>query len=216
MKCQISVNDDLKSLLNTPVGYVKINKYWINHNNSYECAAWWEDSRIEEGVYPLLLKQNRFAPYNAFLQAKLQSVVIDDFFPALWAGSTTSNTPYKPQNIGEKRNIYKEFDIIESINNTGNIEGNDIDVCVNPFVWESVVKATRQSLSNMNELYQKYIIHYHNDGDGNHNTNLSMIEYCSNNIKNLAKAICIVKNKQKYSEYMGNTYSQNIIWTQAA
>ena len=216
METKIIAFGNLKSLINNVVGYVKINKSWVNHNNSYECAAWWEDSSIKEGVYPLILKKNNFAPYNVYLEARLEAIVIDDFFPALWAGSPISNKPYIPQNVGEKRYIYKSFDIVQSINKTGDIEGSDIDTCVNPFVWDSVIESIRQSMHEMHKSYHTWFDKYQTCGDGDYNANISMIEYCSNNIMQLSKALNLLKDKQKYSNYIGDNYSKNINWIQAA
>ena len=220
MKPVIKANKDLKHLINTVVGYVKINKPWVNHNNSYECAAWWEDSEIKVGVYPLVLEQSNFVPHNLQLRAKLDAIVVDDFFPALWGGVAISNKPYQAKNVGSTRTIHKVFDLVESITKTGHSPGNDIDICVNPLIWNSVIQAARDSMLEYQKLADHYMQDYYEVGDGDFDSNLSMIGHCSENMAALCKAISDIKRSQSYltdsSDYMRNLYADNISWVKAA
>jgi hypothetical protein len=220
MKPNIKPNQSLKQLINTEIGYININKSWVNHNNTYECAAWWEDSEIKTGVYPLILEQNKFAPNNLQLRAKLDATVVDDFFPALWGGMAISNKPYKPKNVGSTRNIYKVFDLVDAITKTGHSPGNDIDFCVNPLIWEGVVSSARDSMLEYQKMSDNYMQDYYEVGDGAFDTNLSMIAHCSENMAALCKAISDIKRHQSYltdsSDYMRNLYTNNISWVKAA
>lgn len=219
MIATIKATSELKSLINTVVGFVRINKSWVHHNSSYECAAWWEDSEIQPGVYPLILKENSFSSKELYLSSALDAIVVDDHFPALWGGVAISNKPYVAKNIGEKRTIHKRFELVESINKTG-MSASDIDVCVNPMIWDAVINAARESLTNYINLCQSYVDTYHADGDGNFDSNISMIQYSGQNMAALSEAIMTMKRHQGYitrdSDYMRNLYAQNTAWVNAA
>lgn len=215
----IKPNKNLNSVIGTAVGLIKVNKSWIHHNASYECAAWWEDSSINEGVYPLILKKNNFAPYNVYLEAKLEATVIDDYFPALWGGVSISNKPYVSQNIGSKRTISKSFDIADSVVKTGDIEGSDIDICVSPFIWEAIIEAAKDTMLDFQTRMEHYWQDYRNEGDGSFDSNISMIGYCAKNINELTNAIMEIKRHLNYIN-SGNSirerYAENISWIKAA
>lgn len=212
----IRVTPDVKPLLNQPVGFVRINKSSIHHNNSFETAAWWEDSEIQKGVYPLILQENRHAPLNLFLSASLDAVVVDDFFPNLWGGMPLSKEPYQSRNKGSKRTIHKSFQIVEAIEQTGNIPDSEIDLCLNPLLWNSLIDAARASMSFYQDLLDGYQKNYQKDGDGDYNNNLGMICHCSENIAALGRAIIAIKDKQRYlndsSDYMRQNYVRNTEW----
>jgi len=214
----ITVTPQLKSMLNnTVVGYFKVNKSWVHHNNSYECAAWWEDSEIQSGVYPLYLKANSYSSKELYLQANLNAVVVDDYFPALWGGVAVSRQPYKPKNVGQQRTLFHRLEIVDSIEKTGyspNI--SECDVCVNPLIWQEFINAARDNLNQYHDLLDKYRNAYLDHGDGDYNTNLSMIGHCSKQISVLASAISKIKTKMKYLEdatgYMHNLHVDNTNW----
>lgn len=220
MQAVITVNDELKSVLGATVGYLQVNESWVNHNNSYECAAWWEDSKIVKGVYPLTLERNTFAPYNLYLMAKLESVVVDDFFPALWGGVRVSDKPYVAKNIGEKRTIHHRIDIVNAVEQTGNTPGSKIDICINPMIIDALIKAARQSLNSYQEIFNKYWVDYKLYGDGNYASNLSMVSHCAENMSALGRAIENMLSRRKYfaeaSDYMRDNYVKNTAWTVAA
>ena len=219
MQAIINSTSEIKPFINTVVGYVKINKSWINHNDSYECAAWWEDSQIQEGVYPLILKENSFSAKELYLVASLNAIVVDDYFPALWGGLPVSRQPYKPKNIGQPRNVFHRFEIVDSIEKTA-YSHSDIDVCVNPLTWQAFINAARSNLDYYNQLLDNYRQDYISNGDGNYNTNLSMISHCSENINNLARSIIKMKDKLKSTEeatqYMIDLHIKNISWASQA
>jgi len=216
----IKATNELKSLINTTVGYVKINKSWIHHNASFECAAWWEDSSIQEGVYPLILKQSHLAPYDLYLSAALESIVVDDYFPALWGGVAISDKPYVAKNIGSKRTVHHRFDLVESIEKTGAIPGSKMDICVNPLIWSALISAARASLIEYQDTYNKYLADYQEVGDGSFDTNIGMIAYAAEHIAVLARSISKIKHQYAYlnekNDYMRNLFANNISWVQAA
>lgn len=220
MQATITLNDELKSVLGTTVGYLQVNETWVNHNNSYECAAWWEDSQIVKGVYSLTLEQNTFVPYNLYLLAKLDAVVVDDFFPALWGGVSISNKPYVPKNVGEKRTIHHKIDIVSAIEQTGNSPGSKMDICVHPLMIDAVINAARQSLINYQSKLAGYWSDYQEHGDGNYLSNLSMVSHCAENVAALGRAIENMVCRRKYfteaSDYMRDNYVRNTAWAVAA
>jgi len=211
----IKPNKDIKSILGTTVGYIKVNKPWINHNASYECAAWWEDTEIQPGVYDLVIKQNTFAPYELKLVAKLDAIVVDDYFPAMFGG--VAITKYTSKGIGEKRTISKSFTILESVSKTGVSPGSDIDICINPMIWEAIIDSAKETMLDFQSSMEHYWQDYKTEGDGTFDTNLSMIGYCANNIKHLTHAIMEIKRRKEYiSGYLGDLYANNTSWIKVA
>src|SRR5260221_14611966 len=96
---------DFKSLadngLSILIGAVKVNKPFVYHNASYECAAWWEDHQADTGVHPVYLGRSYHHPKNLTLTANIGAKVVDDYFPGLWGGVAISQEPYKAKHIGE-------------------------------------------------------------------------------------------------------------------
>jgi hypothetical protein len=211
----ITKTQSLKAFIGSVVGYIQINKNWIHHNSSFECAAWWEDSQIEGGVYPLALMESRYAPYDLYLSAKLNAVVVDDFFPALWAGSPISNTR-SPKNVGGHRHIFHRVDIVDAIDRTGHSPGSDIDYCVHPFMVDAFIDAARDSMSSYQSLMNEYWNTYQKEGDGNYCSNLSMVSHCAANVAALGKAIQTMLRRQENfnqsSDYMRQLYANNTSW----
>ena len=209
MSAILRVTDNLKPFLKQTVGFVKVNKSYVHHNSSFETAAWWEDSEIQTGIYPLILERSYLcylSPYSLNLATKLSAKVVDCYF----------GSRYDKDRIGGIREIYKSFDIVDAICKTAISPGHDNDVIVNPFLWEGFIESARIELEEcykgMNKTYQDYSRH----GDGNYNSNLSMLGYYSRNIEALSKAIEEMKRaKDKFdnaSEYMAKIYSDNISW----
>lgn len=215
----LNVTANLKPFVNQIVGYVQVNKTWVHHNNTYECAAWWEDSEIVTGKYPLFLKQNYLAPRNLILGCVFDAIVVDAYFPAMSGGVAFSNKGSK-ERIGGLRNIHHSFDIVEVMEKTGQIPGDDKDFVLNPLLWGGFIESARENLLNYQEMYMDNWNCYLKEGDGNYNSNLSGIKYLSQQIRDLADAIDRMKRvKDKIenaSEYMGEIYADNVSWMQAA
>lgn len=215
----IAKTHELKPFIGSTVGYLRINQGWIQHKSDFECAAWWEDSRIQDGVYELILQENRFAPYELYLSAKLNAVVVDDFFPALWAGSAIGNQPYQPKNLGEKRIVHHRVEIVNAIENTGNISGANIDYCVHPLMITSFISAARYSMTSYHQLMNRYWDTYQTEGDGKFLTNTGMVSHCAENIAVLGRAIEAMARKLEYfqnaTESMRQNYVTNTAWVAA-
>ena len=211
----VDVNNQLKPFLKTVVGYIKVNESWVHHNNSYECAAWWEDSKIQQGVYAMTLERSNYAPFNLYLGVKLDAIVTEDFFPALWGGVGVNKT-YVPQNIGAKRVINHCIDLLEAVENTGKSPGNKVDMCINPLIISGIIGSARQSLINHQNAFNERWVDYSMEGDGKYDTNLRMIAYHSANMSALCEAIEKMSNKLKdltsASDYMRANYIQNTAW----
>lgn len=118
------------------VGAVQVNKTFIHHYASYECAAWWEDREAQLGAHPVYLSRSYHHPKHLTLTAHIKAAVVNDYFPGLWGGVAISREPYKPKHIGEERIIHHEIDIVKGIESTGNSPGGDIDVFIHPSWWK--------------------------------------------------------------------------------
>lgn len=214
----INATNELKPFLNTVVGYIKVNESWVHHNNSFETAAWWEDSKIETGVYPLILTENYHQPKDLRLISKLKSIVVDDYFPALWGGVSVSNQPYVAKNIGQSRNVTKSFEILECMQMTGNSPCSKIDMCLNPFLWQAFINAARDSLESYRNIYNEYVKEYDDCGDGEYDTNLNMIAYSSEQMNKLVRGISEMKRcmKNMDNDYLFNLYGKNTDWIKLA
>jgi len=214
MAATIKCNSVLAKFVGQTVGFVRVNKSWVNHNNSYECAAWWEDSKIIVGVYPLVLKKNYLAPHNLYLEADLQAEVVDDFFPALWGGVSVSNKPYVAKNLGQIRKVLHRVDIVEGIAKTGN-SSSDMDYFVNPLLWDAFIEAAKESLADYHEYFAKVWAEYQAD-----NSRISSVSYCTECMSELGKAIDEMTRYKGYvyqaSDYMLNNMVANSNWVKAA
>jgi hypothetical protein len=89
-------------------------------NNGYECAAWWEKTRVEPGTYELRLAQSYHAKDHLFVTATVPAVVIDDYFPALWCGVSVSREAYRPKHLGERRELALNCPFAEACITSGN------------------------------------------------------------------------------------------------
>lgn len=215
----LNTTNNLKPFVDKVVGYVQVNKTWVHHNNAYECAAWWEDSQIVTGVYPLFLKENYLAPKNLILGCVFDAIVVDAYFPSMSGGVAFSNKGSK-ERIGGKRNIHHSFNIVEVMEKTGQIPGDDKDFVLNPLLWEGFIESARENLLNYQQMYMDNWNTYLKEGDGKYNSNLSGIKYLSGKIHDLADAIDRMKRvKDKIenaSEYMSEIYAGNVSWSKAA
>ena len=142
------------------VGAVQVNKSFIYHDASYECAAWWEDREAQTGVHPVYLSRSYHHPKHLTLTAHIKAKVVDDYFPGLWGGVAISREPYKPKHIGEERTIYRSLDIVEAIESTGNSPGSDIDIFVDPSHWHIFAHEAemelREAYSRFPEFWNKW------------------------------------------------------------
>jgi hypothetical protein len=150
---------DIKSLTgNTPhdkrpiIGAVKVNKPFVYHDASYECAAWWEDREAQLGVHPVYLGRSYHHPKNLTITAHISAKVVNDYFPGLWCGNLISREPYKPKHIGEERTIYKGIEVVEAIQSTGNSPDGDIDWFIHPSWWPVFLD---EALAEMREDYRR-------------------------------------------------------------
>lgn len=213
----ITVTPELKFLIGQTVGYVQVNKKFVHHNNNYECAAWWEDSEIQTGTYPLILEENYLHPKNLKLSTKLNAVVVDDFFPALWGGVSVSDKPYKPKNIGDTRLIHQSFSLVDSILSTGNSPGSEKDFFVNPMIWELIVNAAQKNMEHYNNLLTSYWAQYQKEPFNKYLSNLSMVGHCCENIASLTRDIEKIMRHKEYfennsSDYYRGLRNNNTLW----
>lgn len=214
MAAQFQVTDELKYFLNKPVGWVKVNKKYVHHNSSYECAAWWEDSEIQSGIYPLILEQRYHHPKDLGLYAKLDAVVVDDYFPALWGGVRVSREPYQPKNVGDHRIIWDRYDIVDTIERTGNSPDADKDFCLHPFLWDAMVRSAEQTMQDFYQYLNQSWNKRASEGDDQYRSSLSAIAYAGQNVEKLARAIELIRTRQRYisENFMRDMYARNTEW----
>lgn len=216
----IKPGNALAPFLNKRVGFVKINEVIKHHNNQYECAAWWEDSEVQPGIYPLILEKNYLHPHHIQLKAKLSAIVTDDFFPSFYGGVGISGMPYKPQRIGQKREITYTFDVVNAIDHTGHIPSSTKDFFVDFNLINPIISDARDNLLIENDCLVREMENYINNGDGKYQSNLSMIVHYSGNIKNLTEAIMLLSHKIKDFEnmtpYTRNNFESNTSWVNQA
>lgn len=212
----ISANNKIKPFIKTTVGYINVNKSWVIHNNSYECAAWWEDRQVITGVYPLILDTAHFFPNNLILTSTLNAVVVDDFFPAMYGGVAIGCNPYKPQNIGQRRTIRHNVGIIEAVVKTGNIPGENIDIYLNPEMIDLFISAARDELAIQADRFKDQWNEYAINGDGNYNSNLSSVHYLASNIKEISsgleKLLWEADYRSKNTDYHRELMRHNTSW----
>ena len=215
----INLTNVLKPFVGQVVGYVQVNKTWVHHNNTYECAAWWEDSEIVAGKYPLFLKQKYLSPKELILECVFDAIVVDAYFPSMSGGVAFSNKGSK-ERIGGLRNIHHSFDIVEVMERTGNIPGDKEDFFLNPLLWDAFIEAARKSMVDYQSYLENCFSAYIQEGDGNFCSNVSSIQYASKNVSDLANALQRMKrakaNVDNISDYMSEVYSKNISWVIAA
>lgn len=218
METYIVPGEHLNKWLNQPVGFVKLNHSYKHLNNSFECAAWWEESQVQTGKYPLVLKKNSFAPYHVSLYTQYDAVVIDDYFPALWAGSPISNQPYTPKRIGEARKVGISFDLIECVEQTGHSPGNKTDFYVDLEIIPDVLKDARSMMASLKDSLDRTFAAYLTEGDGMYNVNLEMTKHYSNNLASISRAIAILnrrmQERDKATDYSRELFINNTSWAQ--
>lgn len=133
------------------IGAVRVNKPFTFHDNHYECAAWYEDHQATNGVHPIRLERSYHDPQQLLLTAEIKAQVVDDYFAGLFGGVPISKEPYTPKHIGEARVIRRGIDVMEAIEATGNLPGNDIDIFVHPSWWKVFAD---EALTKMQEDYR--------------------------------------------------------------
>ena len=135
------------------IGAVKVNKPFVYHDASYECAAWWEDHESLVGVHPVYLSRSYHSPKHLTIHAAIKAKVVNDYFPALWGGVRISNKPYEPKHIGEERIIRKSIEVVEAIERTGNSPDSDIDWFIHPSWWQVF---TDEALTELKEAHKRF------------------------------------------------------------
>lgn len=212
---EIECSDELKPLLGKVVGWVKINKPWTHHISNYECAAWWKDVEIQQGIYPLILKKKHLNPYSLHLETKLTTAIVDDHFPSLWGGVSISNKPYVCTSVGKVEDIHWAFNLVEAISVTGNFDG-DKQFVVNPFIWGAIIRAAEQT---MNGYYDYLVKNWESRkvaGDCKYNSALNAVGHAGKNLDNLRHAIEAIRTRLRYMEeatdYSGKLYGTNTSW----
>jgi hypothetical protein len=219
------------------IGAVKVNKPFVYHDASYECAAWWEDREACEGVHPVYLSRAYHSPKLLTITAHIKAKVVDDYFPGLWCGNLISREPYKPKHIGEERTIYQGIEVVDAIERTGNSPGSDLDWFIHPSWWKVF---TDEALAELNEDYRRLpefwdawdkldpsTFHTKMDGrwkfDDEYRSKIGMVAYFGNLLEKWARRIEKINWRAQYhkpgssydTEYQRNNFASNTEWAKA-
>jgi hypothetical protein len=214
------------------VGAVQVNKPFIYHDASYECAAWWEDREAQTGVYPVYLSRRYHHPKHLTITAHIKAKVVDDYFPGLWGG-----IPYKPKHIGEERIIRQGIEVVDAIERTGNSPGSDLDWFIHPSWWKVFTDEAEAELRENYRRLSEFWNEWNNldpqtfkakmDGrwefDDEFRSKIGMIAHFGGHLEKWARRIekinwCSQYHKVggKYdTEYQRNNFAQNTEWTKA-
>jgi hypothetical protein len=216
MDSKFPATNALKPFLGKVIGFAKLNQAFTDHNASFECAAWWEDSETKPGIYPLFLTESSLYPKELSLTAFFDAKVTDDYFPALWGGVRISDKPYVSQRKGEKRVIRRNYDIVKAIRATGNSPGNEVDMFVNPLLWETFSEAMESELKRAYGWFQERMALLNSTTERKEDVARS-IRYSAERIAALGEGIAEVQWALKYwrenqSEYYANNRNANTAW----
>ena len=125
----------ISPLLDKQVGWVRINKPLVNHNNGYECAAWWQQETSTTGVFPLILRMGDYDYHGrCSASAAIPAKVTDCYFGALWGGVAIGKYD-KSSDIGRDATVYFRVSLPELIETTGSPRLEDKDYAP---IWDHV------------------------------------------------------------------------------
>lgn len=216
------------------IGAVQVNKPFIFHDASYECAAWWEDREAQWGAHPVYLNRSYHHPKLLTITAHIKAKVVNDYFPGLWGGVRISNEPYVPKHIGEERTIYHGIEVVDAIERTGNSPGSDLDWFIHPSWWKVF---TDEALAELKEDYRRLpefweawdklnpqSFHSMVRGwgfDDEFRSKVGMIAHFGSLLEKWARRIEKINWRAQYhtpgssydTEYQRNNFAQNTEWT---
>lgn len=122
-------------LLDKQVGWVRINKPLVNHNNGYECAAWWQQETSVTGVFPLILRMGEYDYHGrCSASAAIPAKVTDCYFGSLWGGNAIGKYD-KSKDLGRDATIYFGVSLPKLIETTDSPRLDDKDYTP---LWEHV------------------------------------------------------------------------------
>src|SRR5208283_3720811 len=211
------------------IGAVKVNKAFTHHNNSYECAAWWQDEEAQLGVYPIYLKREYLHPKHIYAYAGLTGKVTDDYFPALWAGSAISNKPYASRNLGAETIIHQHMDLLKAIEVSGTIPGNALDWYIHPSWWPVVVEEALTELRTYYERLPEFWNKFEEldketfkpkmdgrwDFDSEYRSRLGMVGHMAGQVDKWARRAEQINVRQGYnSPFWQELHYKNTVWSQ--
>jgi len=214
------------------VGAVKVNKPFVYHNASYECAAWWQDEEAQLGAHPLYLQRQYHSPNNLELVADIKGKVVSDYFPGLWGGVAISNKPYVPRHVGEETCIRKRIEIDDAVRSTGSSPGNDLDVFFKPDWWVVVKNEATNELAKTYRRLPEFWAEYANlnkenfvpsrDGhsfSSEQEWKLGMVGYFGERLSKWARRLQLISRHEGYRGMNGERsiishemYHDNVKW----
>jgi hypothetical protein len=122
-------------------GVYRVSEPIVYHYAGYECAAWWQDIRVEAGEYPVkaVLKDGRVENFSV----SLPGVIVADNCQSLWGGMPIGESYYEKQNAGKPKSYHvhgRDYEVFQSINDRGDASPWLIDlstlpnlgICLNP------------------------------------------------------------------------------------
>jgi hypothetical protein len=158
------------------VGKVLILEPIKDRNSSYECAAWWEETVSDTGVFDVKLNLNYLYPDNhPIVYASIPSTVTDDYFPAMYGGVSVSRTPYKPKHLGERRKLGLSMPLYDAILQSGNSPAHRRWVIPHGELWSLCEQDMRARVVRYAEAFPAAYAKWLAEGDGSYVGNLSMV-----------------------------------------
>lgn len=211
---------NVDNLLEKIIGCVRVNKPFKHLNNSYECAAWWEETEAKVGIYPVTLDRAYLYPKYLHGSCMIEAVVTDDYFPALWGGVAVSNKPYKPKHVGDVRSIHNKYSLHKLIMDTGTspyseFSKTDFDYYIDPVYWPiALQEAEHEMKAEYNWLQNNW------EGrarpDSKFRSRLSAIRFSAEKVSVRAKEIEDIQRKMEYLKEEGdmwrNLHRDNTQW----
>ena len=212
----INATGELAKYLGCQVGWCKVNKPWT-YTQHFETAAWYEEHTTKPGIYPVSLAKGDYFPHHVYLLSQVEAEVTDDWFPALWGGNPIGTTT-RGKNNGQSRVVRHTLDLIKSIDSTGTIPGNDVDVYVDPGLLPLVMDAAKIDLDKAFARVVAAKPEYDRIGDTGVLGPLSTIMYGAREIAEIAEGLDKLRSRKEHtesnmrSEHMRKCIAENLSW----
>lgn len=137
------------------IGFYKLNKEFVHHNSSFETASWWEDTKIEPGIYPIKVIKSNYDFRNPIgLSIQFKGKVVDAYFPSSFAGNIVPGSGKSPDRIGAPRDIGQGLDWKKAVSAYGASPSRDEepDIWIDPKFWPNIDKMFEERIEEHLEL----------------------------------------------------------------
>jgi hypothetical protein len=146
-----------------------VGAYWLktpykHHDASFETAAWWEDTELKPGIYPLKVGVRTYGRnHPLFLYAEGIGTVVDAYFPSLLGGVAVGGSN-ADHHIGKPKTLRIGLDLGKAINNTGTSPSEkEACVWVDPKTWPAFLDYARARLNETISHFSPILLGKAND-----------------------------------------------------